>query len=327
MQIIVIDARNMCYKFGYVGKDLTSSTGERTGAIHGVLMGMSALKRHYPDAKFVVVWDGMDTNHTWRVGVFPEYKAARREPPSPEQAQLRASVLKQIVLIQQMLQAVGVVQIEVPRLEADDVIGILSEKLTARGWPVTVYSSDQDYLQLIPFGVMVITSASAMPVSAQAVQYKWKCQPEDLLKLRALLGDTSDGIPRAVSGVGPVAAAKYIALGVDPSVPNFDGLPRTVREQAERLRPSWPKIHQNWRLMKILRSCHDPDFPKELAGPVTVETRRVLRELAGPVDRDTALYERMLSQMAALDLHQAIANRREIWNLQTTSLEKEGRVV
>ena len=318
MQVIVIDARNMCYRFGHVGRGLKSGSGQETGAIHGVLMGMTALKHHYPRAKFVVVWDGMETNKTWRVGIFPEYKAQRRANPDQEQAELRASVCRQIDIIKGMVKAVGVPQIEIPRLEADDVVGILSEKLAARGWEVIVYSSDQDYLQLMVYGVKVITSASSGPMTETKLMQKWRCGSADLLKLRAMLGDHSDGIPRAVSGVGPIAAAKYVAAGIDAEVPRFDDLPRAVREEAERLRAPWPLIHRNWRLMRIVRSCHDPDFPKELVGKVATETRRILKELTQPVVRDQVVYHGMLAAMAELDMVEAISNRSEIWNLQVT---------
>jgi hypothetical protein len=52
-------------------------------------------------------------------------------------------------------------------------------------------------------------------------------------------------------------------------------------------------------------------------GQVSVETRRVLKELAEPVKREASEYQAMLDLMTGLDMQQAISNRREIWNLQT----------
>ena len=170
----------------------------------------------------------------------------------------------QIKAIRKLFDAIGVTQIEIDRLEADDVIGILSEKCAAHSWPVTIYSNDQDYLQLMTFGVDILRSANEPKVTEKDVKSKWHCGSDKLLKLRALLGDVSDGIPRAVSGVGPVAAAHYIGYGVDSSIPSFNLLPRHVREHAQRLESYWPTIHMNYRLMRILRSCNDPEMPVDL---------------------------------------------------------------
>ena len=43
MQVIIVDAKNAMFRFGFIGRGLTSSSGQRTGAMHGVLMGMLAL--------------------------------------------------------------------------------------------------------------------------------------------------------------------------------------------------------------------------------------------------------------------------------------------
>jgi 5'-3' exonuclease len=308
----------MCYKAGWVGKRFRSSGGEETGVVHGILLGMAAIKRRYPLAKFVMVWDGLDRKNNWRLKIFPQYKSNRSESISQEHRDLRESVTRQIGLVKELLLSVGVPQIEIPLLEADDVIGILTEKIAARGWKPMVFSSDQDYLQLMDYGVEIITSASGPPIDERAVKSKWRCTSENVLRLRSLLGDSSDGVPRPVSGVGPVAAARYIEAGVTPEVSRFEDMPRSTREQAERLREQWPLIHMNYRLMRILRGCHDPDFPKELVAQVSVETRRVLKALAEPTKLKPSDYQAMLDTLARLDLQEAIANRRDIWNLQSS---------
>ena len=316
MQVVLIDARNSMYRNAHVGRNLHASSGQATGAVHGLLMGMLALKKRFTDAKFVVVWDGADTINSWRGEVFSAYKANRRVNVTEDLKALRASVVSQIGVAKQLFDVIGVSQIEIAKLEADDMIGILSEKCAGHSWPVTVYSNDQDYLQLMAFGVDVLRGASERKVTAKDIKSKWSCDVANLLKLRALLGDHSDGIPRAVPGVGPVAAAHYISAGVDASVPRFEDLPRAVRQEAVRLESYWPTVHMNWRLMKILRSCGDPDFPQELATAVTVETRRVLKELSRPAHRDAERYQEMLTMLAVMELSVAIENRREIYWLQ-----------
>jgi 5'-3' exonuclease len=277
---------------------------------------MLALKHRFANAKFVVAWDGMDTIHSWRNKLFPAYKSNRRGELPTEVKELRASVNRQIGQIKKLFDVIGVSQLEIPQLEADDVVGILTEKCAAHSWPVSVYSSDQDYLQLIPFGVDILISATGGYVREQDLFSKWRCGSGDLLKLRALLGDKSDGIPRAVPGVGPVAAARYIADGVDPSVEMFDALPRQVRMDAERLQSYWPTIHMNWRLMRIIRSCNDPELPAAVVPQVVTATRRMLKELAHSGDRCRDSYNEMVEIFANMDLSVAMDNRSQIWRLQ-----------
>ena len=148
------------------------------------------------------------------------------------------------------------------------------------------------------------------------IHNKWRCSSGDLLKLRAILGDHSDGIPRAVSGVGPVAAARYIEAGVDPALPAFADLERSTRLDSERLESYWATIHMNWRLMRILRSCNDHELERGVAMEALAATRRVLLELENPVKRVRAAYDSMLEIFADLDLSVAIENRQEIWRLQ-----------
>jgi 5'-3' exonuclease len=316
MQVVLIDGRNACYKNAYVGRHLRSGDGEETGAIHGVLMGLQAIKHKMPDAKFVVVWDGLNTAHSWRNKLFPDYKSNRRGELPADVKALRASVNRQIGQIKTLFDAISVAQIEIAELEADDVVGILSEKCVARGWPVSIYSSDQDYLQLMPFGARIMPHASGNFIQERDIAAKWHCSSADLLKLRALLGDKSDGIPRAVSGVGPVAAARYIEAGVDPSVELFSTLPRQTRMEAERLESYWPTIHMNWCLMKIVRSCSDPALPASVVPQVVTATRRVLKELASTAPRSRESYDAMIALFAGMDLSSAMENRREIWRLQ-----------
>lgn len=316
MHVILIDGRNSLYRYAHTGKNLKAADGRATGGIHGLLSGMLALKHRYKDAKFVVVWDGDDTNNSWRNRLFPGYKSNRRTGMTEELAALRASVNVQLEAVKKILEGIGVSQCEVPQLEADDVVGILASKCMARRWQTTVYSSDQDYLQLMPFGVGILTMATGPMMKELDIRSKWRCSSDNLLKLRAILGDHSDGIPRAVSGVGPVAAARYIEAGVDPSQVSFADLDRSARMDSERLKSYWPVIHMNWRLMRILRSCNDHELERDVALAAVAEVRRVVAELDNPVQRVRAAYDEMLAIFADLDLSVAIENRQAIWRLQ-----------
>src|SRR5580704_9593803 len=64
MKIVLIDAKNACYRHGAVNMNLSRSDGFPTGAIYGCLNSMLAIARRLPNAAFVWVWDG--DGETWR---------------------------------------------------------------------------------------------------------------------------------------------------------------------------------------------------------------------------------------------------------------------
>ena len=153
-------------------------------------------------------------------------------------------------------------------------------------------------------------------VSEADVKRKFRCGIDCVLKIRALMGDKSDGIPRAVPGVGPVAAARYIEAGVDPSVPTFGDLPRAVRQEAPRLEQYWSTVHMNYRLMRILDSCSDKELPTHVATTLSVETRRVLKELNKPPIRTSDGYSEFLESLTKMGMQASLQNRTELWKLQ-----------
>ena len=88
MTLILIDAKNAVYRFGYAMSRLHSSEGVPTGAIYGFLNMLLRLKKKYPDGRFIIAWDGQGYKQNgWRRKIFPGYKASRgggKSPVDPE---------------------------------------------------------------------------------------------------------------------------------------------------------------------------------------------------------------------------------------------------
>jgi|GEM_PF-4184248 len=318
MIVVLIDGRNSMFRFGWVGRNLSSASGVDTGALHGLLGGMQALKRRFPTCRFVVCWDGKRNYDGWRAKIFPGYKANRRpESITAEQQAVRAKISAQIGNVKKLLTLIGVSQIEIPELEADDVVGVLSDKLISSGHQSYIFSNDQDYFQMVARGAKILYATGQPFIEEKHIRYKFRCSAADVLKVRALIGDKSDGIPRAVPGVGPISAAKYVEAGIDPSVSSFADLPRTARENAARIERYWSTVHLNWRLMRILSSCSDHELDPALSARFSLETRRVLKELRASIQHKKSDYELFLKMLAELDMREALSERHNIWHLQT----------
>src|SRR5699024_4156825 len=95
----------------------------------------------------------------------------------------------------------------------DDIIGILAKDADGKNWEVKVISGDQDLLQLVTDHVTVdLTKKCVSDVESytpSTLKEKMELTPEQIIDLKALMGDSSDNIP-GVPGVGIKTATKLL---------------------------------------------------------------------------------------------------------------------
>jgi 5'-3' exonuclease len=316
MTVVFLDAKNAIYRYGWTGRYLSDDTGRSTGAIFGLLNCLLSFSKRFHDVKFVACWDGARSRAGWRSVVFPEYKQARiARVRTPEQEQQAKDLLWQIDKVKELFALLGIVQIEDVDTEADDLVGILAESVKRAGYAPMVYTNDHDYFQLLSRGVSVMASVG-IPLTERVIRAKFHCSKNDVLKVRALLGDKSDGIPRAVPGVGELSAAKYVALGVDPALPTFAEMASSIRLQVPRFEQYWESVHLNYRLMRIPKTCTDPEIPVVVRKRLTKEVTRVMTELTASTVRARSDYARFLGLLTELGLLSVVGNRNELWAVQ-----------
>jgi 5'-3' exonuclease len=319
MQVVLVDAKNAIHRYGWVGRQLTSESGQPTGAILGLLNCLTSFSRKLHNVKFIACWDGVNSRQSWRAKLFPAYKQDRiNRVLTPQQVKdkKKMDLVWQMRKVKELFDLLGIVQIEDVDTEADDLVSIIAESVKTQNGKPLVYTNDHDYLQLLARGITVVSSSSQPPWGEKMIQAKFRCGKADVLKVRALLGDKSDGIPRAVPGVGEVAAAKYVAMGVDPALVKFAQLPQAVRLQAPRLEQHWETVHMNYRLMRLPKHCNDVEIPAEVGQRLTKEVRRVMKELHAPITRNRADYAKFLGILTEFGLLSSITNRNELWAVQ-----------
>ena len=95
--------------------------------------------------------------------------------------------------------------VQIDRLEADDIVALMLRKIPAE-YPVTVITSDHDYLQLKREGLEIL-NATYKPVKGLSED------PEVNLWAKIFMGDPSDHIPPSVPRCGKKTALK---LAQDP---------------------------------------------------------------------------------------------------------------
>lgn len=133
---------------------------------------------------------------------YPPYKGDRGDNPS--------DIYPQVVRIKQIVQALGITQIQVKGYEADDVIATLAtEARGVKDLDVIIVSRDKDLMQLVDSRCKMYDPMSETTYDSAAVEAKFKVKPHNISDYLALMGDTADSIP-GISGFGEKTAAKYL---------------------------------------------------------------------------------------------------------------------
>src|SRR3979490_3175740 len=92
-KLILVDGSSYLYRAFHALPPLSSSRGEPTGAVHGVLNMLNKLLRDYPGTPVAVVFDA--PGKTFRDDLFAEYKAHR--PPMPDDLRSQIEPLLSII--------------------------------------------------------------------------------------------------------------------------------------------------------------------------------------------------------------------------------------
>ncbi len=251
MKIALLDGHSLAYRAFYaLPSDLATPAGQVTNAVFGFTsMLIKLLTEQHPDA-VVVAWDM--PGPTFRTEAFPDYKAQREAAPD--------LFRDQVPLIREVLDALGIPQIGVEGVEADDVIATLAAEARRRGWDVLVVTGDRDAFQLIEPGVTVLYTrrgiSDTVEATAEWLVERYGVTPERYVDYAALRGDTSDNLP-GVPGVGEKTAARLIRDYGD-----LEGIYEHLDEMTPKLRENLEKAEEqvflNRELMRLRRDVELP---------------------------------------------------------------------
>ncbi|GLS24591.1 DNA polymerase I [Marinibactrum halimedae] len=156
---------------------------------------LRSLIKAYPNSPIAVIFDAK--GKTFRDDIYPEYKAQR--PPMPDDLRL------QIEPIHKIIQAMGLPMLVIDGVEADDVIGTLAARASAKGIEVVVSTGDKDMAQLVNEHVTLVNTMTNTVMNEAAVVDKFGIPPNLIIDYLALMGDKVDNIP-GVAGVGEKTA-------------------------------------------------------------------------------------------------------------------------
>lgn len=239
-KIFLIDGSSYLYRAFHAMPPLSTSSGLPTGAVKGVVNMLRNLRKENPDAYYLSIFDAKGKN--FRHEIYKDYKANR--PPMPEDLREQLSPLKEIC------NAMGMPVIEIPKVEADDVIASLADLGSKQGIPIIISSLDKDLMQLVddPLIKMMNTMNNQI-YDVAGVQEKFGVHPNQIIDYLAIVGDSSDNIP-GVPKVGPKTAAKWLNefKNLEGIIKNADSLTGVV---GQNFRDSIPDLDRNIELVTL----------------------------------------------------------------------------
>ncbi|WP_010260327.1 DNA polymerase I [Treponema primitia] len=255
--LYLIDAYGLIYRsyFAFLNRPLRNSRGQNVSALFGFARTLVSLLDEGAAAadasgkilptpqrprRLAVVFDS--PTPTFRHKQYPEYKATRQKAPD--------DLHTQVPLVEEVLNALKVPALKAPGFEADDIIATLAKKCQEEGRQCYVLSSDKDLLQLVGNGTYQLRPTKAAKageagsgggtntvkgglsyelVGVEEVKLEWGVNPDRVLDLLSLTGDTSDNVP-GVKGVGDVTAVKLMARygSLDEIYKNLAGIEGAV---------------------------------------------------------------------------------------------------
>jgi len=246
--LLLVDGSSYLYRAFHALPDLRAVPGDpgspATGAIRGMVNMLTALRKEQPGAVYAAcVFDA--SGPTFRDALYPAYKAQRA--PMPDD--LRA----QIAPIHEVVRLLGWPVLNVPGVEADDVIGTLAALAAAQGMEVLISSGDKDLAQLVTEHISIIDTMNGKRRDLAGVEAEFGVPARLMVDFQTLVGDAVDNVP-GVEKVGPKTAAKWLqAYGsLDAVVANADAITGVV---GEKLRQALAWLPTGRQLLTIKTDC------------------------------------------------------------------------
>jgi 5'-3' exonuclease len=233
MTLMLLDSASLWYRAYFGMPDtLLSPSGEPVNAIRGYLDMTSKLISIYKPKRLVACIEG-DWRPSWRVDLFPEYKANRLDVEGEEEEP--DTLGPQIPILLDLLEAFKIPIVGVDDYEADDVMA--SYTVTEPG-PIKIVTGDRDLFQLVDDKrkISVVYLAKGI-ANHDLVDLRWIAQKYDIPGERYALfamirGDASDGLP-GIRGIGEKGAA-IIAKQFE----NLEEVMLAAKNDDERLTPN-----------------------------------------------------------------------------------------
>ena len=206
-RLVILDSHAIIHRAYHAIPDFSSSKGEPTGALYGLISMLLKITADFKPDYIVAARDlpGVTRRHE----LFKEYKGTRKKADAELVVQLEAAP--------KVFAAFGIPVYEQSGFEADDVIGTIVKKLAhTKGIEIIIASGDMDTLQLVEGSrVKVYTMRQGLSDTVlydeEKVRERFGFSPTLLPDYKGLRGDPSDNI-KGIAGIGEKTATELVKV-------------------------------------------------------------------------------------------------------------------
>jgi DNA polymerase-1 len=320
-RVLLVDGHHLAYRTFHALKGLTTSRGEPVQAVYGFAKSLLKALKEDGDA-VIVVFDAKAPS--FRHEAYEGYKAGRA--PTPE------DFPRQLALIKELVDLLGLARLEVPGYEADDVLASLAKKAEKEGYEVRILTADRDLHQLLSDRIHVLHPEGYLITPAWLWE-KHGLRPDQWADYRALTGDESDNLP-GVKRIGEKTARKLLEEwgSLERLLKNLDRLRPAIREKIlarmDDLKLSWDlaKVRTDLPLEVDFAKRREPDRERLRAFLERLEFGSLLHEF-GLLESPKALEEAPWPPPEGAFVGFVLSRKEPMWaDLLALAAAREGRV-
>lgn len=234
MDMHLIDGTYELFRYFYAVPSAIDVSGQEIGAVRGVLGTVLTMV----EAGSTHI--GVATDHvveSFRNDLYPGYKTSEGVP---------LELLSQFPILEEALQAMGVVVWPMTHFEADDALASAAAKaaLDARVQQVVICTPDKDLAQcVVGTRVVQLDRRRELVRDEAGVKAKFGVQPQSIPDYLAVVGDSADGYP-GIAGWGTKAAALVLS-----QYSHLENIPKDFRQwhpSIRRARPLAESLFSAW---------------------------------------------------------------------------------
>jgi DNA polymerase-1 len=259
-RVIVIDALNMFIR-NYIVNPMISTNGNPIGGSVGFLNSVKKLMREAKPDQIIICWDGAGGSQKRRQTV-KEYKQGRKPlrknykiEGMSEQSERENMIWQQRILME-MLNEMPIMQLMLDRVEADDIIAMITQSSKYKGWQKVIISSDKDFLQLLDDETVLYRPIQKKAWTKNTVIEEYGIAPENFVIARAIAGDKSDNLA-GIQGAGLATISKRLDFLREDKMHTLDkvydhcaNIDSKIKF-FERIVEGWDIVETNYKVMNL----------------------------------------------------------------------------
>ena len=259
-RVVVIDALNMFIR-NYIVNPMISTNGNPIGGAVGFVNSVKKLMRETKPDQVIICWDGSGGSQKRRT-VVKEYKQGRKPlrknykiEGMSEQSEKENMVWQQRILME-MLNEMPIMQLVLDRVEADDIIAMITQSPKYKGWQKVIISSDKDFLQLLDEETVLYRPIQKKAWTKKTVIDEYGISPENFVIARAIAGDKSDNLA-GIKGAGLKTISKRLSFLCEDKMHTLDKVYDHCANVGsklkffERIVEGWDTIETNYKVMNL----------------------------------------------------------------------------